>query len=317
MSSQDATLNHAGIVVGQPLPFSVYSADRKLLLAKGEVVESDRIRDSLLRAGRYQSNGVALMLSASNSVAASGGIAQESSEPEIVEESPLHQYLREYQSAGGSARVGIRLSREENGENFACWILGADEQHGLIVSAPATNDRSFVAVTEGQTWIFRTMYLTAAVKFLGTIRKVNFEPVPSLNVSLPKQIELRHVRSSPRVSTCVRGSIEIGKEIPVLVIDISTGGLRVAMERSHGDLKPGLRLMVNFGLNMLGRDYSFKVPATVINKRSEFEKRYPELWIFGLKIEAQSELEKLVLHSYVYEHMMMEFNPFWRLLVQN
>jgi len=58
----------------------------------------------------------------------------------------------------------------------------------------------------------------------------------------------------------------------------------------------------------------FKVPATVISKRPEFEKRYPNLWMAGLMIETQSELEKLVLHSYVFEHVALEFNPLWRLL---
>lgn len=298
------------------MPFSVYSADRKLLLAKGEVVESERIRDSLVRAGRYQSNGAALVLGA---VPASDNLlttrGREAAAELPAAEGPLESYVREYNSTGSNSRIGIRLSREENGESFSCWVLGADEQHGLIISAPATSERSFVAVTEGQTWVFRTLYLTAAVKFFGTIRKVQFEPVPSINVSLPNQLELRHVRSGPRVAACLHGHIEVGKEIPILVTDVSAGGLRIAVERSQCDLKVGQRLTVSFTIGMLGHDYHFKVPATVITKRNEFVQRYPDLWMVGLKIEAQSDLEKLVLHSYVHEHMVTEFNPLWRLLV--
>ncbi len=42
------------IQVGKPLPFSVFGADGKLLLAAGRVIESDRMREMLLRIGRYR-----------------------------------------------------------------------------------------------------------------------------------------------------------------------------------------------------------------------------------------------------------------------
>jgi len=310
-------LDQGRIIIGQPLPFSVYSADRKLLLAKGQIVESERVRQLLLRAGRYQSDGTALVLAAGSTAASQSVGRSAQSEVAAVEDRPLDLYMREYMVASADARVGIRLSRDESGESFPCWILGADANNGLIVSAPESG-RSFVTVTEGQTWIFRTMYLTAAVKFTAIVRKVQFEPLPALNISTPKQIELRHVRSSPRVAACVRGvlSIDSGKELPMLVTDISATGLRIALERKMCEPKPGQRVTVSFAINMLGRDYSFKVPAIVINRRSELEQRNPELCFVGLKIESQTDLEKLVLHSYVYERMMLEFNPLWRVLVQ-
>lgn len=305
MASHQSLTDHDNIVIGLPLPFSVYSADRKLLLAKGQLVESERTRDQLIRVGKFQSLGSALEL---------GIIEDAHAQDAPVIENPLDTFSRDFNSAVGNSRIGVRISREDAGESFPCWVLGADEQHGLIVTVPTKNDRSIVPVNEGQTWIFRMLYLTAAVKFSGTVRKVQFEPVPLLNIGMPKQVELRHVRASPRVSTCMRATIEHGKEIPVLITDIGVGGMRVAVERERWDPKPGQRVTLIFHINMLGQDYNFKVPATIVSKPHDLDKRYPTLTFAGLKIEAQSEIEKLVLHSYIYERIALDFNALWKSL---
>ncbi len=307
MTSHQILTECENILVGQPLPFSVYSADRKLLLAKGQIVESERVRGQLMRSGRFQSSGSSLELSDTE---------EYGPEEAPLVESALQTYARDFQSAVGSSRIGVRVAREEAGESYSCWVLGADEQHGLIITAPAKPDRSIVPVSEGQTWIFRMMYLTAAVKFNGTIRKIQFEPIPVMNISLPKQVELRHVRTSPRVNTCMRGSIDCGKDISILITDLGIGGMRVAFEREQWEPKPGQHITLVFEIAMLGQDYHFKVPATVIGKPHEIDKRYPSLCFVGLKIEAQSEIERLVLHSYVFERTALDFNALWKSLTQ-
>jgi hypothetical protein len=307
MASHRVFTDRDDIVIGSILPFSVYSADGKLLLAKGQVVESERARDQLIYAGKYQSSDSASELTI-------GENGRHETSP--VVEKALDAYVREFHGAVGSSRVGVRVSREEAGDSFPCWILGADELHDLIITAPSKPDRSIVPVNEGQTWVFRMMYLTAAVKFNGVIRKVQFEPTPLMNVSLPKQVELRHVRASPRVATCIPATVDYGKELPVLIIDIGIGGMRIAMERACWNPEPGYRITLIFNISMLGQDYHFKVPATVVTRPHDMDKRYPALGFAGLKIEAQSELEKLVLHSYVFEHTALDFNALWKALTK-
>jgi hypothetical protein len=294
-----------GIVVGSPIPFSVYNAERKLLLAKGRIVESERMRDILIAQGKYQANSSALELSDAE-LDEQNGTAQS--------ESPMEVFTREFHATSGQSRVGVRVSREDNGEGYPCWILGADETHGLIVTAPTKPDRSLVPSTEGQVWTFRLMYLTAVVKFQATVRKVQFEPVPMMYLSAPKQVEMRNIRTSPRVATCFRGSVDVGHPIPMLITDVSINGLRIAVERKQLEFKPAQRIKLSFSVNVLGKDYSFKVPATVIAARHEYDKRHPELQFVGVKIEAQSETELLVLHSFVYEHTSTDYNALWKTL---
>jgi hypothetical protein len=251
-------------------------------LAKGQVVESERMRDHLVRVGR-RGNGVAVGREAVNDNAHGAAIIED----------PFAAYTHDFNTAAGQARIGARLSREESSENYPCWVLGADNVHGLIVTAPCKPDRSLLPITEGQTWVFRLLYLTAACKFSGTINKVQFDPTPILHVSPPRQVEMRTIRTSPRVATCVRGSIDVGKNIPALISDIGIGGVCVAVERTATELQKGQQMQVNFCIPMLGVNYNFKVPATVISVRAEFDKRFPTLQFAGAKIEAQSEIERL------------------------
>src|SRR5690242_2571980 len=48
-----AGMDNDRIVVGKPLPFSIFTADGKLLLAQGRIVESERLRDMLVRNGHH------------------------------------------------------------------------------------------------------------------------------------------------------------------------------------------------------------------------------------------------------------------------
>ena len=299
--------NHVdAISVGSPIPFSVYNADRKLLLAKGRIVESERMRDILLEQGRYQSHSSALELTEAE-------VGE--STPASPAEGPMEVFAREFHNSSGQSRVGVRLSREDTNDGFPCWILGADEMYGLVVTAPTRPDRSLVPASEGQVWTFRMMYLTAVVKFQATVRKVQFEPIPMLYCSTPKQVEMRQIRASPRVAVCLRGTLDLGHPIPMLIADVGTHGLRIVVERKTCDLKPGQRVKVSFSIKMLDKDYTFKVPATVVVIRHEFDKRHPDLQFVGVKIEAQTETELLVLHSFVYQRSATEFNSLWKTLM--
>ena len=292
------------VAVGKPLPFSVYNGDRKLLLAKGEVVETERMLDLLLRSGR-SIDGEPL----SRKLASMNG--------EAVGDDVFSGYINDFNVASGQARVGARLSREESSENYPCWVLGADDQHGLIVTAPSKADRSLLPIAEGQTWVFRLLYLTAACKFTSVIRKVQFDPSPLLHIAPPRQVEMRMIRGSPRVLSCVRAAIEVDKEEPALLTDVGVGGACVAVERARVSLQPGQRLSLSFRISVLDTDYDFRVPATVVSIRSEFDKRYPALQFAGVKIEALSEIERLVLHGYVFERTATDFNALWKALLGN
>ncbi len=91
MVDHPSYIDASSIVVGSPLPFSVYSAERKLLLAKGRVVESERVRNLLIQSGRFQGAGTALELSEAD-------IAEDPANVVHVEDA-LTAYAREFNAA--------------------------------------------------------------------------------------------------------------------------------------------------------------------------------------------------------------------------
>ena len=315
--SNGGSIDGRHIVVGAPLPFSVYRADRKLLLAKGAIVESERVRETLLRNGRYRGDSQTQELAPdATAVAPKHRDGREAPlEPEESGRvSPLESYEQELASAAADARIAVRLSLDERGESFLCWILGAHESYGLIVTAPCHADGGLVPVHEEQTWIFRTLYLTAAIKFHGAIRKVQFQPVPLLFVA-PSSVEMREVRRSPRVATCLKGTIHSGTEIPALISDASVGGVCLVVDRKRHVFEVGQSLGLGFRLMVLGQEHDLRASATVMVVRQELDKRYPHLSMAGARVEDYTDSQRLILHGFVYERMVRSLGPLWRVLL--
>jgi len=164
--SRTTALRANDIVVGRALPYSVYGADKTLLLAKGQIV-SERIRDALLR------NGVMRSATEDDAFPTAAAVDERI---EVPEPCPLQALRNHYAKAFGTARLGFRMSRDDRSEAYTAWVIGTHEQRGLILSAPVSRDNSLVAVSDGQTWVFRAFYGTAAFRFAGGVRKVAFEP---------------------------------------------------------------------------------------------------------------------------------------------
>ncbi len=319
MTSKDSLLNPACINVGQQLPVSIYSADRKLLLAKGSVVESASVRERLIRLGHYQGSGTAPQLDAA-ATATLRAIPKLSTESDEItlppEETPLKAYAREVAAASRS-RVGVRMSRESSEESFLSWILSADEQYGFILTAPYTATRSLVTVTEGQTWSFRMIYMTAAIKFQATVHKVQFQPFPLVHVSPPHRLEMRDVRASPRVTTCLKATLKGNPDVPALIVDLSTGGMCIAVERGLHEFKPDEHALLHFQIDLLGRTYTFEAPCTVTSIKHDLQKLHPQLSFAGARATLQSEHDRLVLHGFVLERIALGFDALWRVLLSN
>jgi hypothetical protein len=158
------------------------------------------------------------------------------------------------------------------------------------------------------------MYMTSVIKFGGTIRKVLLAPEPMVNVSLPQKVEIRQVRVSPRVACCISGTLSVGQDHPVKIMDIGTGGVRVTLERKHCELKMGMNGTLSFSIRLLDEEHHFNTPVTVVGLRRDLEKEYPELCFAGMRLDSLSDRERLILHGYVYEQTALGFNALWRVL---
>jgi hypothetical protein len=190
LGSRRIPVDRDHIVLGQALPFSIYRSDNELLLlAKGQVVGSAAMRETLIREG---------FVTLEKAASGNGANATREDE-ERPQKNPLVEYERELTAAAEQARVAARISRGKSNESYLSWLLGGDESYGLMFTAPRRADGNMVSLLEGDNCTFRMMHTTAAIKFVGTIRKVLFQPAPLLYV-VPGSVEMREVRGCPRVA---------------------------------------------------------------------------------------------------------------------
>lgn len=288
-------LDKSGIVSGRPLPFSVFDPGRNILLAaKGQVV-TDGMRETLLRNG----------LVAVADEGAAHGCGSEMNE--AVERSPLFNLRLQYARASAISRSGFRISRDERSDSYPCRVLGISERRGLLLTAPARDDRSYVAISEGQSWLFRTFYATAAIRFTSVVEKVLFDPFPYFHVEVPAMVEVRHIRRMQRVSACLNATLALATPTEAVIVDLSSSGMRIGV-KDDVLLQEGQTLSLAFRITVLSQPRDLHVNATVARCLGNADSQHPHVRFYGLGVEPQSDLDRMTLHAYVQDCVIRDLD---------
>jgi hypothetical protein len=309
------TLDPARIVVGKPLPFSVYTADGKLLLAAGRVVETERLRDLIIRSGQHTESS-----SGGGGSDAEGGAraraARENAEHEeeaaAVRASPLERLQKDYNTNGEGRHVSISMAKSETEKAIPVQLMGVHSR-SIIVTAPVRPDGSLVPILPGQTWLCRTFQMTSAFRFAAVAMKAAFEPFPHAYLKLTKDVEHRRVRGAPRATVLLKAQLLAPDSMPCLLTDLSTSGARLAIDSGLALTKGG-PAQLKATLEVLGRQYEMTLEGTIVNAPGPSDARHPECAFYGLKFASPSERDGLILHGFVGDHLVSEFHLLWQML---
>ena len=301
MSEVSPLVEKEQIVVGKPLPFSVFSGDSKLLLAEGHVVESERARVMLLKNGVFRSG-----------TPSPARPTLEQFDTPLTPEQVLAELRGDYDRGQNGQRFVVTMAPAETHEAYTAWVLGIHNQT-MILTAPVKSDGSIVAVTPGQSWLCRTFQVTSAFRFRASILKVAFEPFPHLHLEIPKQVEKRKVRGRPRANVYLPAKIVNGTALPCVVIDLSVGGGRVAMD-GRTELQKGQEVVLKTQIELMEYKFDLEIKSTIAGTFGPSDPRHPCTAFYGLKFDALSELESLVLHGYVSGQLAIELNSLWQVL---
>jgi hypothetical protein len=305
------------IQVGKPLPFSIFSADGKLLLAAARVVESDRLRDMLTRIGRYRGS---IELDDAGS-GGGGGLsrgkrdareAPEDEAPPGPPPTPLERMRKEYETSGDAKRLTVTMARTEADKAHLVQILGAHAQT-VIVTAPVNPDGSLVPVQLGQTWLCRTFQVISAFRFSAMAVKVAFDPFPHVCLKLQKDAEQRRVRKAARARTSLNGELHAPDPMPCYVADLSATGACIAVDYPLA-LERGSTARVALSIPMLASKRDLSLEATIVNAQGASDPRFPEVSFYGVQFKVPSELESLALHAFVNGELVAEANSLWQML---
>lgn len=290
------------IVVGQPLPFSIFSAEGSLLLAAGRVVESGRARDVLLGNGSCRDPDKKTWAT---------NVADDDS-TQRLRTSPLIAFQSDYRRSNPARGFPMSMARDETSEAFRTFVAGVHEQI-LIVGAPRRADGVLVAVTPRQAWLCRTFQGTSAFRFLGTVLKVAFEPFPHLYLEVPQNIEKRKIRNKARATVLLSAVIETPAATQCIVVDLSVGGGRIATSEDVV-LERDRAIRLGLTLQTMGSQYNLSLRATVARSFGANNPDHPRVAFYGIRFESLSELDAGVLNGFVHSELALELNSLWQVL---
>jgi hypothetical protein len=291
------------IAIGKSLPFSIYDSQRKLLLAQGHVVESERSLQRLLEHGQYYKPELS---------AGPRDVIEEELAGDPVD--PLSALHRDYSNIQMRARCGVKIAPKETGESYLCWVIGVShENRCLVMTAPARADKALAAITKGQVWFCRTFSSTSVFRFRGAILKVAFEPYPYVHILVPEVIEKRLIRQLPRALVSMQATLATPDAYHVTIVDLSVGGARVGADRKLA-LEVGVAVELHTTLEVLGRPQELRLPAKVATVYGVADTRHPGIVFYGLEFDALEERLILMLHGYVQQQLASEYDGLGQVL---
>lgn len=305
LSDHRAPAQRAGIIVGKPLPFSVFAADGRLLLAEGSLVPDDYTRYVLLRDGVYRdtaeppADGPGIVPVPGLGLGATGA-------------SPLEALRSDYGASSAGRRFALSIAPSRSDESYTAWVIGV---HGrsILLTAPREKSGSLLPVKVGHVWICRAFQMTSAFRFRSGVQKVLFEPFPQVLIDAPEHVERRAVRSRPRAAVFVPVELASPHARSVMMVDLSVSGGRLAVEPDL-QLGRGEALRIALTLELIDSRFELSLRAHVVACFGACDGRHPDVRFYGIKFDGTTELDRLVLHGYVSGQLAQEANSLWQLL---
>ncbi len=208
------------VEVGKPLPHNLYDGNRKLLLKRGFVIESEKQCEILIERGLYRN------------------LSERSSAPgpSVQEEAPPSRETIMALDAT-KLRIGDPLILQATGDapRLVVRMIGYLKNKGLITTVPEANGE-FVMLKDGQTFVARFFSGKNAFAFTIVLNKQTSVPFPHVYFSYPREVRGIEIRKGERVDVDLIAAITGGEGGAVAfgkIINLSKGGLAL---RAKGPL---------------------------------------------------------------------------------
>ncbi|MDH4396693.1 MAG: flagellar brake protein [Limnobacter sp.] len=288
-------LSRSSIKIGEELSHPIFGEDGQLLLAAGQVVQSEKQLDELAVKGLFQIPQWASRVVQSRSSA--GTIS-----PKADLRSSSRKHELEDPSESGSV---LKMSVEGSEETYIVKLIGTIRRDAFLVTHP-TRDGALVFIKEGQFWDFRAFYGTSVYHFNVKVEKVVLAPFPLMVMSWPMetQVESKVIRAARRIKCDIPTAMRVGSEPEVVngyINNISTGGVefvtRHKLKAGRGDI-----VRIAFQIILGDRKYLLEPAVTVMSSNREESDDQLKL---GLAFSALDDREFAAIHAFV-DHRLIQ-----------
>lgn len=248
------------IDIGKPLAWSVYNGDRKLLLKRGFVVETQSQLDELAQRGLYRDTRWG-----------SDNAAARRADDEAAERAAKSEQVTERTVSLDDIKLGIgdpfqiQSQSEQSDSRYYVKLIGYLKGKSVLVTAPQI-DGSLCYVKEGQSFVVRFFSGKNAYAFTASVARVSNVPYPHLHLSYPSQVSGLVVRSGERVNAKIICSVSTQQDtktvaVPALLTNISIGGALLSSKQKLGE-KNDL-LDIKFRIFIRDIEFYMTVDATI------------------------------------------------------
>lgn len=294
------------IEVGKPLPWSVYDADRNLLLRAGVTVVSDHqieviAEKGLFREMRRQSAGHV-------------NARLEGADPK-VEDAPLPAAAQAKTEVtdldalklmpGDTLQLQPLL--EGQTDRYTVRVIGLMKPKSVMVTAPAIEGR-LLFIKVGQTYLVRVFSGLNVCAFKAKVLKAPLQPFPYLHLSYPDNVQAMRIRKNMRAPTNIIISTSESEEGRLSaagkIVDISVGGAKVLSSMKLGEKDQ--TIWVAFKVQLADMEEYVKIPAHIRAVGEEDDETGKPMKSFGLQFGHLEQSHRLMIMNLVYQHLLRE-----------
>jgi len=189
-------------------------------------------------------------------------------------------------------------------------LIGLLNRKGVIVSHPVRED-ALLPVDAGQSFHVRGFSGRKTYEFNAYVLAVNAEPYPHLHLTFPKKVEYMIMRGAVRVRPKSLGgwlepwgSFSVRMKEPMIIVDLSTSGVRVHSKRKFGNI--GEQVTILFRLPIDDEEQLFEIPCVIrkaYNETLPIDGKDHEVTTHGLEFIQPEGHVRMALQGYVYKIM--------------
>ncbi len=296
------------IVVGKPVPWTLYDQNRNPLLQEGDQVRDEAHRDALLAEGARRELSLEMPV----------GYERADDSPLVADAQPADQVMARG-SEGTFTFDDMRLKVEDRlqleppvqltRERFAVKVIGFLRGASLLVSMPITANGLRLQLKEKEKLVMRSFSGQNAFGFGCTIEKICNIPYEYMHLSFPEEIQGIMIRKAPRVKTRIIAAVQDARtgaenQLSALISDISANGVSLEARQILGEKGDMLNLAFRVQLHNIDAYLSMKGIIRAVFEADSADPPGSGLIRHGIEFQDMQVNDSVILQSLIYQQMI-------------
>lgn len=304
--------NNSEIVVGKPLPWSLYNQEYLLLLSEGDIVRDDRHREEILATGAYrelswETSGNSELPNQNNNI-----VPDDNGSLPSFSDSNKSDSVFTFDDLKLKAEDRLQLEPPSQlaRERFSVKVIGYLRGASLLVTVPITANGLRLQLMEKEKVVMRSFSGQNAFGFACTIERIIKIPYEYMHLSFPDNIQGIKVRKAPRIKTRIIASVQESSsdsatKVSALISDVSANGVSLESKQPLGEKGDLLFLAFRVQLHNVDAYLSVKgiIRAVISNDATPEAQRTGNIR-HGIEFQDLQPNDSVVLQSMIYQQMI-------------